>query len=317
MNIHAEVDDPAEVALKYCEEHGLDYAEHGPHVEVEIHKDMLDVCRQRIIKLRTQRDDLKFKIEKMNDSSLCARLKQAAELLKGMETKKAKLERHLEEVVAENANYKNLVSWHSDKAKEAENKAKKSNVNTELKYYVEKKQIKTTTSVTIQQIKAECEALVQKKNIEHQQLLESATAEAMDRANESEREVQVQIAALKVLSLSKDEEIAKLTQTYEEKLCSIQGNVTRLDKIIESNKQIINDRNNKIKALKESYETKIQQHQKKYKKNTRTARCCSKNARNSEHHGGGPPKRRCHCSRRCKEKIREGSREVTQANEGK
>ena len=36
MNIHAEVDDPAEVALKYCKEHGLDYVEHGPHVEVEI-----------------------------------------------------------------------------------------------------------------------------------------------------------------------------------------------------------------------------------------------------------------------------------------
>ena len=81
------------------------------------------------------------------------------------------------------------------------NKAKKINVITELKYYAEKKQIKTTTSLTIQQVKAECEALVQKKNIEHQQLLESATAEAMDRANESEREVQVQIAALKVCPL--------------------------------------------------------------------------------------------------------------------
>ena len=64
-----------------------------------------------------------------------------------METKKAKLERHLEEVVAENANYKNLVSWHSDKAKEVENKAKKINVNTELKYYAEKKQIKTTRGI--------------------------------------------------------------------------------------------------------------------------------------------------------------------------
>ena len=41
-----------------------------------------------------------------------------------------------------------------------------------------------------------------------------------------------------------------------------------MDKIIESNKQTINDRNNKIKALKESYETKIQQHQKKYNKKT-------------------------------------------------
>merc|ERR1711991_822939 len=113
------------------------------------------------------------------------------------------------------------------------------NVNTELKYYAEKKQIKTTTSLTIQQVKAECEALVQKKNIEHQQLLESATAEAMDRANESEREVQVQIAALKVLSLSKDEEIEKIKKQYEEKLRQIKGNVQNLDKIVEANNQTI------------------------------------------------------------------------------
>ena len=94
----------------------------------------------------------------------------------------------------------------------------------------------------------------------------SATAAAMDRANESEREVQVQLAALKVLSLSKDEEIEKIKKQYEEKLRQIKGNVQNLDKIVEANNQTIAKRNNKIKKLKESYEEKIKQHQQKYNK---------------------------------------------------
>ena len=266
MNIHAEIDDPAEVALKYCEQHGLDYAEHGPHVEVEIHKDMLEVCRKRIEKLRKQRDDLNFKIEQMTDSSLGAKLKQAVELLQVMEKKKVKLEKRLDNVKKENKNYMNLVSWHAEKANDAENKAKKHILNITIESHVAKKTYEKETSNTIKQLKDEHLDFIKKNDAVHQQLLESATAAAMDRANESEREVQVQLAALKVLSLSKDEEIEKIKKQYEEKLRQIKGNVQNLDKIVEANNQTIAKRNNKIKKLKESYEEKIKQHQQKYNK---------------------------------------------------
>ena len=153
-----------------------------------------------------------------------------------------------------------LVSPQSAKATSA------SFLNISIKSHVERKRYEATYISTIKQIKEEHLELIKKNTSEHQQLLESATAAAVDRANESEREVQVQIAALKVLSLSKDEEIAKIKENYEGKLRKIKGDVLSLDNIVEANNKTIAERNDKIKKLKESYEEKIQQYESKYNK---------------------------------------------------
>ena len=71
----------------------------------------------------------------MNDSSLCA-TEAGSRALERDGNEKAKLERHLEEVVRMQLQEPRIVALRQ--GKRSRNKAKKSNVNTELKYYVAK-----------------------------------------------------------------------------------------------------------------------------------------------------------------------------------
>ena len=73
MDINAVNDDPTELAKRYCKEHELDYIEQGTHVEVEIQKDMLQVCRVKIKDLLKQRKALEEKIETLSNASVSVR----------------------------------------------------------------------------------------------------------------------------------------------------------------------------------------------------------------------------------------------------
>ena len=104
MDINAVNDDPTELAKRYCKEHELDYIEQGTHVEVEIQKDMLQVCRVKIKDLLKQRKAMEEKIETLSNASVSVRLRQAVDLLKQVENEKANIKERCSQMDNESKN---------------------------------------------------------------------------------------------------------------------------------------------------------------------------------------------------------------------
>lgn len=117
----------------------------------------------------------------------------------------------------------------------------------------------------VKQVCAQQQVLLQEVEREHQTLLETATSAAMEKASQSERELQVQRASLKVLTLSHDEKIEKLKKSHGKELSELQAKIKSLQKIVSGNNETIKKRNNKIKGLKEEVSRRLRESEKESK----------------------------------------------------
>ena len=251
MDVHAVNDDPLELAKLYCEKHNLDFAEHGTHVEVEIQKDMLQACRVKIENLLKQREAMKDRVVSMSHSALSLKLKQAVEMLKMEEVSRGEVNSALEESREKINDLDKALSTKTEEAKKLKESAR---IELENLREVHREELEHRARQAQDKVKHLCsqhDELLQDVERENQQLLESATSAAMEKASQSERELEVQRASVKVLTLSHDEKIIKLEKGYALELKEHQTKVKNLQKIVSGNNETIRKRNAKIKTMKD------------------------------------------------------------------
>jgi len=251
MDVHAVNDDPLELAKLYCEKHNLDFAEHGTHVEVEIQKDMLQACRVKIENLLKQREVMKDRVVSMSHSALSLKLKQAVEMLKMEEVSRGEMSSALEESREKVNGLSKALSTRAEEAKEQKESARIELENLRDLHREELEHRARQAQDKVKQLCSQHDEMLQDVEREHQQLLESATSAAMEKASQSERELEVQRASVKVLTLSHDEKINKLEKGYALELKEHQTKVKSLQKIVSGNNETIRKRNAKIKTLKD------------------------------------------------------------------
>ena len=251
MDINAVNDDPTELAKKYCEEHDLDYAEQGTHVEVEIQKDMLHVCRVKIEDLMKQRETMKDKIVSLSNSSLSVRLKQAVEMLKGEETHKIELTAAYKKAGSEKEDLEQkLIAKTAEFESCSDDSASKLEGLREI-HQQELEKHSNNSRVQVKQLCAAHAETLQDLEQKHQQLLLTATSKAMEKVNQFEREIKEEKAAMKVLTLSTEETVSAMEKSHTAEVEALNNKVNSLQRIVDQNNKTLKKRNAKLKGAKD------------------------------------------------------------------